>query len=152
MTLALATFAFALASALIPVVNIELYLGVLATQADPARAVGLALIGALGTTLGKLAWYLGAARLTQSRMVQRKLADPRRRARYDRWHDRLRSRPFLAAAVLLLSSVVGLPPLLVLSVVAGSLRMPLVWFVPTVFLGRAVRFYLILVGVELALA
>ena len=37
---------------------------------------------------------------------------------------------------------VGIPPLLVMAAVGGLLKMPMWVFVPTVFLGRTVRFTL----------
>jgi membrane protein YqaA with SNARE-associated domain len=45
----------------------------------------------------------------------------------------------------------GLPPLLVMAAVAGALKMPYWVFLPTIFVGRAMRFWLVLAGVEFLL-
>ncbi len=152
--LLVSTFAVAAVSAIVPLVNIEVYLGVVATQLDvtahPARLVVLAATAGVAQTLGKLCWYLLAARSMESRWVQHKLSAGPRRHRFDVWHARIVGRPWLSAGVLAVSAVVGLPPLLILSVVAGSVRVPLVLFVPTVVLGRTVRFWAILAGVGAA--
>ena len=42
----------------------------------------------------------------------------------------------------------GIPPLLVMAAVAGALQDAVWVFLPTVFVGRALRFWLVLVGVE----
>jgi membrane protein YqaA with SNARE-associated domain len=152
--LLVSTFAVAAVSAIVPLVNIEVYLGVVATQLDaaahPSRLILLAATAGVAQTLGKLCWYLLAARSIESRWVQHKLAAGARRHRFDVWHARIVGRPWLTAGVLALSAVIGLPPLLVLSVVAGSLRVPLALFVPTVVVGRSLRFWAILAGVGLA--
>ncbi len=152
--LLVSTFAVAAVSAVVPLVNIEVYLGVVATQLDagthPLRLVLLAATAGVAQALGKLCWYLLAARSMESGWVQRKLSVGARRHRVDVWHARIVGRPWLTAGVLAVSSVVGLPPLLVLSVVAGSVRVPLALFVPTVVLGRTLRFWAILAGVGLA--
>jgi membrane protein YqaA with SNARE-associated domain len=153
--LLVSTFAVAAVSAIVPLVNIEVYLGVVATQLDaaahPSRLVLLAATAGVAQALGKLCWYLLAARSFESRWVQHKLAAGARRHRFDVWHARIVGRPWLTAGVLALSAVVGLPPLLVLSVVAGTVRVPLALFVPTVVVGRTLRFWAILAGVGLAL-
>jgi membrane protein YqaA with SNARE-associated domain len=152
--LLVSTFAVAAVSAIVPLVNIEVYLGVVATQLDaaahPSRLVLLAATAGVAQTLGKLCWYLLAARSIESRWFQHKLGAGARRHRFDVWHARIVGRPWLTAGVLALSAVIGLPPLLVLSVVAGSLRVPLALFVPTVVVGRSLRFWAILAGVGLA--
>ncbi|AEG44025.1 hypothetical protein [Isoptericola variabilis] len=143
-------FAVAAVSAMVPLVNIEVYLGVVATQlgaTDHVRLLALAATAGAGQTLGKLCWYVLAARSMESRWVQHKLDVGTRRHRVDVWHARVVGRPWLTAGVLALSSVVGMPPLMLLSVVAGSVRVPLGVFVPTVAVGRTVRFWAILAGV-----
>jgi membrane protein YqaA with SNARE-associated domain len=136
-------------SGLVPFLSIEVYLGGLAAATSAARAapVGLALAAAVGQTAAKVVWYEAAARSTRSAWVQRKLADPRRRQAFDRWQARVGGRPWLTAGVLLAAALVGFPPLMIIAVVAGSLRVPLIVYVPTVLVGRAVRFWLVLAGV-----
>jgi membrane protein YqaA with SNARE-associated domain len=50
-----------------------------------------------------------------------------------------------------IAASVGIPPLLVMSVVGGLLKMPLWAFIPTVFVGRSIRFSLLFLGVDFAL-
>jgi len=150
MLLLLSTLGVGLVSAVLPVVNLEIYLGVVATQLDGpsgALTVSLAAAAGLGQGLGKFVWYLVAARSLESAWVQRKLAKGSWRLRYDTWRARIAGRPWLTVGVLLTSSVLGMPPLLVIAVVAGSLRVPVALFLPTVIVGRAVRFWCVLTGV-----
>jgi membrane protein YqaA with SNARE-associated domain len=115
-----------------------------------AAAIALGVAAGLGATIGKIIWYEVARRGVESRWVQKKLSKPKTRASYDKWSDRMQGRPWYAGAVMFVSSLVGLPPLLVMAVVAGALRMPMWVFVPTVLAGRCVRFTLLFLGVDLA--
>jgi membrane protein YqaA with SNARE-associated domain len=45
--------------------------------------------------------------------------------------------------------VTGFPPLAVIAVLAGTLRMNFVIFIVTVFVGRTIRFWLVLAGVSM---
>jgi membrane protein YqaA with SNARE-associated domain len=143
--------AVGLVSGLLPFVSVEVYLGGLAAATDlassPGRLVAVAVAAAVGQTIAKVAWYLAAARSMQSAWVQRKLAPPRRRAGFDRWQGRIVGRPVLSSAVLLASATAGFPPLMLLAVVAGSVRVPLALYVPVLLVGRTIRFVLLLAGV-----
>ena len=127
--------------------NVEVYLGAVGTQTKVAAAVGLSLVAALGQTAGKVVWYVAAKRSMDSDWVQRKLDKPKIREAYERWEERTRGRPWYAAGVLFASASVGLPPLLIMAVIAGSLHMRLGVFLASTFVGRFLRFYLILAGV-----
>lgn len=131
-------------SALIPVVNLEVYLvALLAAQSDlPWPLVGLA--AAIGQMMGKLAFYYGGrggsrlhARLR--RRTERKPAG-RWARRLERFRETCQQRPVWAAGVLLTSASVGLPPYALVAVVAGSCGIGLVMFSTTGLLGRAARF------------
>jgi len=151
MGLVLSTFGVGLVSAVLPVVNLEVYLGIVAAQLagspSTAQLVVLAVAAGVGQTLGKLVWYLLGARSLESRWVRHKLERPAARQRFESWQARIADRPWLSTLVLLASSVVGLPPLLIMAVVAGSLRVRLVVFVPTVAVGRTLRAWCLLAGV-----
>jgi membrane protein YqaA with SNARE-associated domain len=146
--LLLSTFGFSFASALIPVLNAEVYLGAVGTQTTIAAAVGLSFAAALGQTLGKIVWYVAARRSIDSDWVQKKLDQPKVRPVYDRWHERTEGRPWYAAGIVFLAASLGVPPLLVLSVIAGSLKMRFWVFAVSCFVGRWMRFYFILAGVS----
>ncbi|WP_165350481.1 VTT domain-containing protein [Xylanimonas protaetiae] len=150
---ALTTFGVSILSAVLPFVNLEVYLGLLATRLDGevAAVVTCAVVTGVGSAIGKLVWYLLAARSMDTPWVRKKLSKESWQRRFDRWQAALDGKPWLAAAVLLAASVVGVPPLLVMALVAGALRVPMWVFLPTVTVGRAVRAWLILAGVGFAL-
>ncbi len=141
------TFGFAFASALIPVLNAEVYLGAVGSQTSVAASLGLSLVAALGQTLGKVIWYVVARRSVESASVRKKLDRPKVREAYDRWEARMRGRPWYAAGILFGAASVGIPPLLIMAVLAGSLHMRFWVFALSCFVGRAMRFYFILAGV-----
>ncbi len=146
MTLVFSTFGMGLASALIPLINIEFYLSVLASQVGPGQSVVLAIASGSGQTLGKIVWYEVAARSMDSAWVKKKLAQDKWKLSYEKWEERIHGRPWYAGSIIFAAAFLGVPPLLVLAVVAGSLRMPRWVFIPTVLVGRVLRFYLILAG------
>ena len=147
MELVLGTLAFSFGSALLPFLNVEAYLAVIAAAGD-AGPFRLAVVAAAGQTLGKIIWYEIASRGVDSEWAQRKLSQPKVQASYDKWSVRLQDRPWYGAVIVFLSSSAGFSPLLVLAAVAGALKVPRWVFIPTVFVGRALRFWVILAGVE----
>lgn len=147
MELLWSTFGVSVLSAFFPVVNIEAYLGLVASQVGTARALPLALIAALGQALGKIAWYEAARRGTDSAWMAKRLQKPSVRARYDRWLGRAEGRPGVVVGVLFTASLVGLPPLLVVAPLAGALRLSRLVFVLTIVAGRSVQFFVILQGI-----
>lgn len=143
MTLLLASFGISVASALIPLINIEAYvIGISSSGVGSAAAVTLSLACGAGQSAGKLVWYEVTRRGVDSDWAQRRLAHPKVRASYERWVHRMDGRPWYGGAVLLAASLVGLPPLLVMAAVAGALKMPMWVFLPTIFVGRTVRFWI----------
>lgn len=152
MTGLLSIFGVAIASALIPLINIELILAGLATQVGVGESLGLAIAAGTGQTIGKVIWWFAAEKSIESRWVQAKLDKPKWRDAYATWSTRIHERPWYAALIIFVSSAGGIPPLLVLAIVAGSLKMPLYAFIPTVWVGRVLRFWFILAGVSFALS
>lgn len=150
MILLLATFGVSVASALIPIVNVELYLAGLGAVGT-GRALTLGVVAGAGQSVGKIVWYEIARRGMQSEWAQRKLATPKVRESYDRWVERITGRPWYGGGILFVAALFGLPPLLVMAAVAGALKMPYWVFLPTIFVGRALRFWLVLAGVEFIL-
>jgi membrane protein YqaA with SNARE-associated domain len=146
----LTTLALGFVSALVPVVNIEAYLAVRAavTQIDAIWA--LALVAALGQMAGKFLWYrLGASSLGWA-WVRRKIEKPKVAASLELWRSRTHQRPVLTGVLVLAAAIVGLPPLAILAVVAGQLRMSLMLFLGLGLLGRWLRFVGLLSGVAWA--
>ncbi len=141
------TFGVSVLSAFFPVVNIEAYLGVIASQVGASRALPLAVVAASGQALGKIVWYEAARRGTESRWMAKRLEKPAVRARYDSWTARAEGRPLLVVGVLFAAALVGLPPLLVAAPLAGALRMNRFVFLVTIMAGRSVQFFVILRGI-----
>ncbi len=153
MILLLTTFVVAVGSALLPFINIEVYLGGVAGAPGVADVHGfggvvIAVVASAGQTVGKIVWYEIARRGIDTEWAQKKLDSPKLRANFEKWTARIQGRPWYAGGIIFLAASAGIPPLLVMAVVAGALKMPLWVFVPTVLVGRALRFYLILVGVD----
>ena len=152
MILWLSTFAFSIASALLPFLPIEVYiLGAGAAEPGVPAAVSLGIAAGAGATIGKIIWYEAARRGIDSRWAQKKLANPKIKGAYEKWMGRMQGRPVYAAGIMLVSASAGIPPLLAMAAVAGLLKMPMWTFVPTVFLGRTIRFTLLFLGVDFAL-
>ena len=137
------TFGVGFASALLPLINIEVYLGGVA-----AGRVGsvwpLAIVAAAGQMAGKVVYYyLGRSSLDWG-WVRRKTDGPKFQAQLERWRHRLGDRPYIAGLVVFIAASVGIPPLAIVSVIAGSLRVSFPVFVVLGFLGRVLRFASIL--------
>jgi membrane protein YqaA with SNARE-associated domain len=146
MILILSTFGVGVASALIPLINIELYVAGVGTAGD-GEALTIAIAAGAGQTVGKVFWYEAARRSLDTAWVQKRLSAPKIRSGYERWVTTMRGRPWYAGIILLAASLGGIPPLLVMAAVAGALRVPYWVFVPTIFVGRAIRLWLVIEGV-----
>lgn len=152
MILWLTTFGVSIASALIPLLPMEVYVvGAAATQPTVPASIALGVAAGLGATVGKVVWYEAARRGVESAWAQKKLGSPKVKAGYERWVTRVRGRPWYGAGVMLVAASVGVPPLLVMAAVGGLLKMPMWVFLPTVFVGRTARFTLLFLGVDFAL-
>lgn len=144
----LAVLGVGVLSALLPLVNIEAYLGVRGAVADVDRLWLLGFVAALGQMVGKVVWYyLGASALSWG-WVRRKVETPKAQARLETWRRRTHERPVVAGGLVLLSAFSGLPPFAVVAVVAGQLRMQLALFFTLGLVGRWLRFALVLGGAE----
>lgn len=140
------TLGVCLISALLPVVNAELYLVALVTRQPQLAWWLLGLAAAVGQLTGKLVFFYlgrGSVRLP-ARWRLHRAADPQR---YRRWSGRLarfrqtcRDRPVWAGSVLLTAAVVGLPPLAATSFAAGVAGISVRLFVLTGLAGRFARF------------
>lgn len=149
MKLLAGTFALSFASALLPFINIEAYLAVVATQVGAVGLIGIAILAGLGQTLGKLVWYFAALRGMDSKWMQKRLAKPKVKAAHDKWQARAEGRPVFIGVINFSAAFLGVPPMLAMAAVAGSVRMPLPIFLSTCLVGRTLRFYAILAGVSL---
>lgn len=148
LSLALWTFGVSVASALFPLINMEVILGGMAATVGDGHAFTLALVAGAGQTVGKIVWYEATRRSIETDWVQKKLSSDKVRASFERWQLRMEGRPWFAGAIMFVAAFAGIPPLLVMAAVAGALKMRMYVFVPTILVGRTLRFWLVLAGVE----
>ncbi|MDQ3152742.1 MAG: hypothetical protein M3R63_13820 [Actinomycetota bacterium] len=138
------TFAYSVASALVPVVNAELYLVGLMTQRPELAWWLVGLAAAAGQMLGKLVYYYAGRGTLQLPARLRRKADKGTEGRWSRWLARFRAtcrqRPVWTAGVLFTSASVGLPPFLAVAVLAGVAEIRVAVFLTTGLTGRFVRF------------
>lgn len=141
----------ALVSALVPAVNIEAVLAVMTTQTGTGQAV-LALTAAVGQMVGKTAWYAAGRYGAHTAWMSRRLGEHRLRAAVSKWEARANGRAGYTAGLLFVSAAAGLPPYMVMAVLAGVLRVPVPLFLLTGLAGRFLRFWAITAGVSAMLA
>lgn len=146
MKLLLGTFLFSVASALIPVLNLEIYLSALPNVED--RVFEVAVLAGVGQTIGKVLWYYAGMHSMKVSWLRRKMETEKWQASYQKWHERIVGRPVLAGGITFASAISGFPPLAIIAVLAGSLRMNLMLFIGTTMAGRILRFWLVLEGAE----
>ncbi|HEV3050942.1 MAG TPA: hypothetical protein VGX50_11555 [Longimicrobium sp.] len=129
----LTTLGVAVASAIIPVINIELYLIGAAALAPKGMAVPLVVAATIGQMAGKVVMYYAGTGTV-------KLRGKRIRAALDGMNTVLSNRPRSGGALVFTSAAAGVPPFFVLAVAAGAARMNLASFIIFGTLGRLVRF------------
>ena len=126
-------------SGLVPIVNAELFLVGISAWAvtSPAQLPLLAIAAGVGQMAAKVMLYYAGLGLFELPRGRWKLAIERARTRLDRW----RRRPY---AVLAISSSLGLPPFLLVSIAAGALKIGIRTFCAIGVVGRTLRFGFIL--------
>jgi membrane protein YqaA with SNARE-associated domain len=141
------TFGYCVASALVPVINAEAYVGGVAALLDDAgmgTVWAVAAAAAAGQMVGKLVYFLLGRSSLNWHWVKKKTESEKWQAGLERWQRRIGGSHLLAGAVLLLSAYSGFPPFAILSILAGQLRVPLPLFLVVGFAGRLGRFATIL--------
>ncbi|MFD9896519.1 hypothetical protein [Amycolatopsis sp. NPDC058986] len=155
----LVTLGVAFGSAIVPLINVEVFLlGLVASHPD-LHWLALGAVVAVGQIAGKLLYFLAARgsiklpRFLHDRLHRERPPSPRRdrwRMRTKRirgWLDALRERchrhPHWMAGTYGVSSIVGLPPFMATSVLAGLVRMRLATFLTAGIAGRWIRFSLL---------
>lgn len=129
-----------IASALVPLINIEVYLLGMSAVSSSDGVWLLAAVAGLGQMLGKLVWYYLGANALRWGWVRRKVEKPKAQAKLELWRTRTQDRPWVGAALLFVSAVSGFPPFAILAVLAGQLRMNVTVFFTVGFVGRTIRF------------
>jgi membrane protein YqaA with SNARE-associated domain len=129
--------AMGVGSALLPLINAEAYVLVTAASATSVTIAAVVVALAVGQTMGKVVLFETARRGTGR--ARRKPAP----ARAARWTERvggwLRSNR-TGPPVVLSAAVVGIPPLAIVSVVAGAAHQRRGIFIPLCLIGRLTRF------------
>lgn len=151
-------FGAGFASALIPIINSELITAGFAVLPHWGLAIGAAVALAAGQTVGKIALYEAArsGRAMAEKRAQRQqeaAAPDATPSRWARWSAQLVNAldgRLRCIGVVLLSSSVGIPPLLAVAPAAGAVRMHRVDFALCCFVGRSARFATILAPLLLA--
>lgn len=157
-----AAFGFGVASALLPILNAEIYLGAnVVLVNEPVLVYLLVFLMTLGTVVGKMLIFWGVRsgkNLVDAKVESRaedlvsgeepRLGPVRTHIRHwSRLMLRFLEDPVKGTATVFLSSVVGIPPLAVVSFLAGASKQSPWLFAAAVFAGRGIRFLIIAVPV-----
>ncbi|WP_017571942.1 YqaA family protein [Nocardiopsis halotolerans] len=137
-------FVVALVSGVVPVVNIEVYLLGAVVVLDDGALVGMAVAAGAGQTLGKLPYYYAGRGTLSAPWIRRRAATPGRwAARAEGWRRRAEERPAWGAGLVAVSSFTSLPPFMVVSVLAGVVRINVVLFSVITLVTRTARFLVV---------
>ncbi len=126
-------FGLSIVSALVPWFNGEIIVLSLAVLLrSPLDLAVLALVAAAGQTAGKCVLYwlgfqTGRLKVARSR-------------RLERWRERLRGQRLRALGLVFVSSALGVPPLYLTTIAAGTVGMAFPRFISAAACGRVVRF------------
>jgi membrane protein YqaA with SNARE-associated domain len=145
----LGTFIVCFVSGVIPVVNAELFLLALVPFLKTPYLEHSAVISAtLGQMLSKVIIFGICLKGMDNPWIQKKA--PKKQVH--KWHNRLEKLGWKAHIVSFMSAFVGFPPYFVLTVVLGFLRTSWTWFLITGFLGRGLRFAILVYFPKAALS
>ncbi len=146
LALAATAFAFGVGSSLLPMfLNAEAYVLALGALTE-SRVFLIWLIAALsvGTVIGKMLVF-ELARKGRQRLTRRERREPRHRItlrfrQFSEWMLGLLDRPYLGAATVFVSSAFMVPPLAIVTILAGASRQPLWLFSLMVLIGRTLQY------------
>jgi membrane protein YqaA with SNARE-associated domain len=139
----------AFVSALLPVINIETYVAAVSAGAVSENLWLLCALVAVAQMAGKLVWFYAGAHALKVGWLRRKMSTPKRAAQLQRWQERVGGRPSIASAAVFAAAAASLPPLAVVSVLAGQLRVPVALFLAVGTIGRFLRFLALAHGATL---
>lgn len=141
--LVLGTFAYCIGSGFIPVMNAEVYLLAVSAASAPATVVPLILAAAFGQMVAKSVMYMGGRGILN-------LPARKKNAKMEATREKLQKSKAGSGGFIFLSASTGFPPFYVVSILAGTLKIPfLVFFLPGA-LGRILRFALFVLFPQLA--
>ena len=141
--LILGTYFYCVGSGLIPVMNAEVYLLTVSAISSPATIVPLILAAGFGQMTAKSAMYLAGRGVLS-------LPWGKNQERLDATSRKLSSSKLGPGGFIFVSGFVGLPPFYLVSILAGTLRIPFpVFFFPGT-VGRLLRFAMFVIFPQLA--
>jgi membrane protein YqaA with SNARE-associated domain len=146
----------AFGSALVPLINVEIFVLALVTREPAIPCLILGAVVAVGQVGGKMLYYLAArGTLHLPKFMHRKpkpltprrerwqLRTKRLRGWVERITEKCHRHPHWMVGTYGVSSVVGLPPFMATTILAGLARMSMATFVATGVAGRFIRFSLL---------
>ncbi|CAN5268224.1 hypothetical protein BH09ACT10_BH09ACT10_18030 [soil metagenome] len=138
-------FAFGIGSAILPIfLNAEVYVATMSQLAPQSQLVAIVLALCVGTVIGK-AFVFELARQGR-RVIRAKERKPARNAfirrmrQFSDWLLTLLDRPVAGGLTVFVSSISGIPPLAVVTIIAGASNQNRWVFYLMVFVGRAAQF------------
>lgn len=131
-----ASLGYGVVSALIPVVNAELYIAAAAAVVPRVQQPVMIAIFTAGTMVGKTALYIASERVMRSR-------SPKTKEAVNAWAGRLHAKQGIVWPIVFASAVVGFPPMYPVTLAAGVLHIGAVGFFIVGYVGRFVRFSVI---------
>jgi membrane protein YqaA with SNARE-associated domain len=127
-------FGLTVASAVFPWVNAEIIvLSLPALARSKSALVVLVLVATAGQMTGKCVLYWAGRK-------GNRVLPGRPGQTLAKWRERLEARPSMAAVLVLVSSVTGLPPFYVMTLLAGAMKMNFLLFLTMGTAGRLLRF------------
>jgi membrane protein YqaA with SNARE-associated domain len=146
----------AFGSALVPLINVEIFVLALVTREPALPCLALGAVVAIAQISGKLLYYLAARgtfhlpkfmHRTPKPLTLRRIRWQQRTKVIRSWVERLTEKchqhPRWMAGTYGISSVVGLPPFMATTILAGLARMSMGMFLVTGLAGRWIRFSLL---------
>lgn len=146
----------AFGSALVPLINVEIFVLVLVTREPALPCLALGAVVAIAQVSGKMLYYIAARgwlhlpkfmhrepKPLTARRVRWQQRTKRMRAWVERLTEKCHRHPHWMAGTYGVSAVVGLPPFMATTILAGLARMPVAVFLSTGFAGRFIRFSLL---------
>jgi membrane protein YqaA with SNARE-associated domain len=131
------SFVISFLSGLIPILNIELYLIVLAlTGKFNDQFVLISFLAALGQIISKIIVYEGSRKSTNIRLGKKIDME-----KVKIWSEKMMQNTLRADLIMFSSATVGIPPILITPFIAGFARYPLLRFVIVALVGRWIRFW-----------
>ena len=143
----IATFGMGVLTAVVPVINMEIYIASIAATVGDLNLWWVATVAGVGQAVGKIPWYEVSRSSMQWGFVRRRMEKPDWKRRYDKVHQQTHDKPWLVAVLIFSSALIALPPLAITAVLAGQLRFSRVLFHAMIILGRTLQFAALLGGI-----